>query len=402
MTKVLIPNCSSPKNLGDQAILTALVQILKQQFHDPEVTIHAYDPKLHVHTAPGAVVRHSLCSWTAFANRNPVVRTVRVLCLLVLLFSKGRLWFLLPKELPAIASDYADADVIVFTGGGFLRTNPGLTQTLNLLLQLSMFFWANSIAQDKKRIAAPMSFGPFAFSWQEKLSARILSRVPIVMLRERISEKMLAAHGLANTTQAADLALLLSPQEKPVTSKDNVIGFTVRRWGSVGEFSAFKHALIEGIVRLAKEATATVLPVVQVDAPEYGEGDVGVVSELAEMIALAGVPVLPLKKIVSVNDALATYGNLSLMISMRMHANILAAVNSAPFMAISYEHKTEGIMEKLGLSAYVRPMQKVTAEWVFETGSHMLKNKSDIQDYVGQKLNEVRTESIRQWQKIVS
>lgn len=47
------------------------------------------------------------------------------------------------------------------------------------------------------------------------------------------------------------------------------------------------------------------------------------------------------------------YGKSKVMIGTRMHSAIFAFVGGAPALAISYTHKTEGIMAMLGLSRYV-------------------------------------------------
>lgn len=47
------------------------------------------------------------------------------------------------------------------------------------------------------------------------------------------------------------------------------------------------------------------------------------------------------------------YGSSKVMIGTRMHSAIFAFVGGAPALAISYTHKTEGIMAMLGLSRYV-------------------------------------------------
>ena len=55
----------------------------------------------------------------------------------------------------------------------------------------------------------------------------------------------------------------------------------------------------------------------------------------------------------SAQEQCILYGHAQIVIATRLHAAIFALIGGAPCVAISYSHKTEGIMQMLGLRRYV-------------------------------------------------
>jgi colanic acid/amylovoran biosynthesis protein len=401
MTKVLIPNGTSPTNLGDQAILTGFLNVIRENISDAQIVLQTYDPQLHAKN-DFAVIRRSLPDWTAFASRNFFVRVWRLLQLIVLLCSRGKMSFMLSKELQIIAKDFYEADLILFTGGGYLRSRKGITQSLNVLLQLTMFYWANIVAQEKKRIVGPISFGPFGYRWLERITAKVLANCSHVLLREEISFERMSGYDVKNIGMASDHALLLTPPVQSKLPSTPTIGFTIREWGTHEEFERFKKEFSRGVAQLTTHERATLIPVIQVDAEAYGEGDTAVVNEMVQLIAREGVNAGPVQKVTSVDDAMHLYGGMHLMISMRMHANILAAVSGTPFLGIAYEHKTTGIAKLLGLGDCVREMKFVDADWVFEKGLEMLQQRELLRSRIIDQLKIFRKQDVILWQKLLT
>ena len=44
---ILVPNATSPKNIGDQAMLEVLMKLVKAAFKNASISLHSTDPNLH-------------------------------------------------------------------------------------------------------------------------------------------------------------------------------------------------------------------------------------------------------------------------------------------------------------------------------------------------------------------
>lgn len=392
---ILIPNASSPKNLGDQAILESLLGLLSLRFPDAKIVVHSYDPELH--SQHGVIFKNSICSYVAFDDRRLWSRTVRSLGLALTFVAKlFNIDFIFSSSLRDIMQDYNSADLIVFAGGGYMRSKPGLKQGLNLFLQLSHFVWAYLCKGRGYGIVAPVSFGPFSYRFQEFLFAKILAKARVVITREHISFERLKLLGLANLVEMSDVALLHSPAQNGAQSK-NLIGFTLRRWGTEQEQKLLEHEVVQAIVMLSQKYNGAFLPVVQVHAPEFGDDDLEVAERVAKKLRDAGLQVNEPIILNNVAHALSVYNGLDLVLGMRMHSNILAALAGTPFVAIAYEHKTQGIAKSLGVGDYVLSVNGLKANVLGDILIRAYDNLDDLRQTLRNALVGTTQKDAKAW-----
>lgn len=132
--RILIPNATGPTNIGDQAILEPLIKLIKTNYPKSTLTIHSSVPKKYKVKIADELA-NTLYSWAAFENRNILIRIYRVLTLFISYLSfRTQLNWIWDKQLLTLITDYLKADMIVFVGGGYLRSQKGLTQSLNQTL----------------------------------------------------------------------------------------------------------------------------------------------------------------------------------------------------------------------------------------------------------------------------
>ncbi len=348
---ILIANATGPTNIGDQAMLQTLLDLLKNAYPHRKIVVHSSVPDLYTNFPHK--VKHTLYSWSVFETQTTVVRIKRMIDLLtkyvaMLVGLNHQFGNTYSQEL---INDYKNAELIVFAGGGYLRSKPGLTQTLNALMQLVMVEFAKLVSAPK--IFAPISFGPYAYTWLEKLSAKSLLTLDLVTAREHYSFDKLKAYGLKNIAAAHDHALFLPLLAKKKLSQLTV-GFTIRSWLPKPQQKIFENHYLQALSAFAHKHSLHIQPIVQVDAPTYGDDDFAITKRLVKKLKQAGHVVLPIQKPTSVSAALKVYSQLHVLLGMRMHANILAATQNVPFVAIAYEYKTLGICKKLGLSSVIK------------------------------------------------
>ncbi len=385
--------------MGDHAMLKALLSLLKD---NEDIVIHSSD-KSYGLKGLEFTIRPTIYDWTIFDDRRVISRVNRlVLTSLTYLAYSNFKMILRINGLENIVADYQSADLIVFVGGGYLRTQKGLTQSLNLIMNLLLFQFAKK--SRAKKIIAPISFGPFAYRWQERLSANVLHGFDLVAVREKYSHEVLGKYKIKNLIKSVDLALFLDMKKskRVVANNEFILGFTIRKWLSKNEQEKFEQYFIDAIVAFSKGMDLTVLPIVQVDAPEYGDFDFELTLDIAEKLRKENVKVRPIKRIKNFEKDVKIYGEIDLLLGMRMHSNILAAIQGTPFVAISYEYKTEGIATDLGVAEYCIKVRDITYEKLHLLLKKASENRIHMISQMEKSLDEIRSKERKRWAEMLN
>ncbi len=392
--KILIPNATSPKNIGDLAILTGLLTTFKNK---KDIKIHSTDP--HLHTFPASP---TLYTWAVFEDRKPHARIMRLLQLFA--HTSNARSYIKKFRSPALKKlfdDYMRADIIIFAGGGYLRSQPGAKQSLNLLMLLLMFYVARNL--HAKKIIAPISFGPFAYKWQEKISAQLIRTFDVVTVRERYSYDLLKKYNPVNLLLSSDTSFLLrSFKKKKNTHKQFILGFTIRKWLPRLKQRRFEKEFTKALIDFSHKTKCAIQPIIQVDAPEYGDHDKKLSIQIANKLKKHNIKVLPLKQVKNLKNAEEIYSNIDMLLGMRMHSNILAALVNTPFVAISYEYKTEGISQDLGVGDYCIPVKKVNKKNLYDTLIKAYENKDVLEEKIEKSIKKLKEVELKKWGEISS
>ncbi len=379
---ILIPNATSPKNLGDQAILVGLLEIIKKKYPKEKIIVHSSDPEYHPKNL-GYEARQSVLDWLLFEKESFLGRLGQLIETIFSLLKAS----INKQPRKQFYRDYFEADKIIFVGNGGLRTKKGLTQSVYLFGQLLSHVWAK--LSGKKFIFAPISFGPFAYDWQAKLTAVTLNWANTTYTREKISFDMAKKFGVKNLLLTNDTAFLI-PKVNNKKYKNLTIGLSLRPWFSKHGQILFENEVIESITNFALKHKATILPIVQVHAPEHHEDDYKclqrVCAELKKNRVIVRDPFVPTRLM----DVQKVYGSLDLLVGMRMHANILALVQGVPVVAIGYEHKTRGIMKSMGMEKYAVEAKELTAKKLYELLVIVYKQQSKIRKTINDEVAKAR------------
>jgi colanic acid/amylovoran biosynthesis protein len=391
--KILIPNATSPKNTGDQAMLASLLLLIASNMPNATVRVHSVDPALQKKLLQQAEVESSLLSWLMFEKPNFIDRGGRTIAAML-----GILFPLLVSNhrLKSILRDYKKSDLIIFAGNGYLRSTKGVTQSILLLLQLIPFILAKR--SRKPVIVAPISFGPFAHKWQAKLVAKVLSGISPLYIREEISYALAQKQGLTHAKIAADLALLL-PKETSLETHSEYIGVSLRNWYAPRMQARFEKAVIKALITFTKQSKTTVKLFVNVDAPEHKDIDMIVASRVYAALQRAGVRAVKPQILGTYQAAMREYQTCTLLLGMRMHANILSATQHVPFVGIAYEHKTMGIAKTLGVDTYCIWGHDVTAEKLLRLLDSVFNQRVQIQNDLAKSLRNIRASNAQSWRE---
>lgn len=401
--KVLIPNVTSKKNIGDLAITAGLLRLIRLNIKETNIIVHSSDHQLHDQNLANRIDQ-TIYSWVAFEKKDAMSRIVRSLVLLVeyifirtfgiIIFKKSKLFELL--------TDYKSADLIIFAGGGYLRSKAGLSQSLNLIMQLAMFKIATSL--NKQVIVAPISVGPFAYGWQESLTAKVLRETKLVTVRESVSYDVLKKYNATNCAISSDHAFF-NEFEFNARRNENpfIFGFTARTWLPRIDQTNFENFYAQAVIEFSEvEKNMVIQPIVQVQAPEYGEDDFVATEKIAKIIKDAGLKVMPIIKLFDIESAVKVYSGLNFFIGMRMHSNILSVLCNVPVVAIAYEYKTEGIMNQLGVGRYCINVNKVDKNNLFTVLVEAYQNRFTIKGELDTNVAKIKNEGYNNWSKIFS
>lgn len=400
---ILIPNATSPRNLGDLAMLESLVSLVKEHYPNASITIHSVEPRLYGKNK--FKVRDTLYSWAVFSRLHSASRIVRLIQLGIAYFSiKYKLkpaLSLINSRLAQLVHDYAEADIIFFVGGGYLRSKKGVTQSLNFIMQLVMFKFANLF--HAKKYIAPVSFGPFAYKWQELFAAHCLRNSQLVTVREEYSLSILQKYHMDNLHLSFDHALLTERyKSKKNGRKKIVLGFTVREWLDKEKQRGFEDSLVSVLKKFSNVTGATIKPIIQVDAPLYGEDDKKVTKRIVARLKKYRVKLDKVAHEKSLTSIKKIYTNIDLLLGMRMHSNILAAVQHTPFVAISYEHKTEGISKLLKLDKYSIKCDEVDEEKLFALLMRAYKQRKILKNKLVNTIKRIQKNEQEKWSQFLS
>lgn len=401
---ILIPNGTSPRNLGDKALLEGMISLINKIANNPIIWVHTTDPHLYsIKDRFEFRLKSNITSWALFSNKKFSSKVLRILQLCVLLFGLKRQVQIsvipVNHELKKIIRNYIDADIVFFTGGGYLRSKKGVKQTLNLLMQCYPFMIASYLK--KKIIVGPISFGPFGYKWQEKVVAQVLKTADIVAVREEISFKLLEAHGLSNSILTSDFAFFLEKSfQTKKKNKKFMIGLTIRNWFSETAQLQFENEIIESIKKVAEKKDIIVQPIIQVNAPMYGDFDAKIAHRMAEKLKKEKIKVAAIAAPTSVKEALQIYKKIDMLIGMRMHSNILAGISGTPFVGISYEHKTEGIAKQLGIDKYCIKSSELKRSILIKNIMNAYERKKQISKDMSQKISLIKRNESKKWRNI--
>lgn len=391
---ILIPNVTGPTNIGDQAILLPAIELLKNNFPGAYITIHTTSPSMYKKDVVDKVDSH-LYNWAVFEDKSSLKRIKRLTELLIAysslklnlpLFAKGKLKYLL--------EDYFKADIILFIGGGYFRSKRRFSQTLNLIMISSLFRFARLTKAVK--VVMPFSYGPFAYAWQERYSADTLDNFDLIAARELFSFNALKKSKVKNVILAADTALLLDAEHKTKKTNDFILGFTIRNWFTTKRQNVFDKDFIEAICAFTHNTHSSIQPIIQVKGNNYGESDEVITKKIVKALKKRNVTVLPVQIIRSTQD-LFIYSQIDLLLGMRMHSNILAAVYGTPFVALSYEHKTEGIAKNLDMQDFVIKCEEVNKHNLYELLMKAYESRISLKKTIDTSIKKIKKTETDRW-----
>lgn len=301
MKKVFIFGYYGFQNIGDEAILSAIVSTLKKEKQDIQISALSYNAqyteKLHgIH----AVSRNSL---------RGIIKAIK------------------------------EADLVISGGGSLLQD---ITSSRSLIYYLSIIYLAKKMG--KKVMFYGNGFGPITKHWNRQLLQRALRNVDRITLRDYDSMETFEAIGLNKSVEVtADATFVLEPEahgpilhileQEGIPMDKPLIGISVRPWKHADTFVKVLASVCDYIIE--RNMTVVFLPM------QFTK-DIALSEEICSKMKNKAYV---LQGEVSPKEMIGIIGKMDFLIGMRLHALIFAARMGVPMIGIEYDPKIKGFLD---------------------------------------------------------
>lgn len=316
MSKIVLSGYFGFNNAGDEAILYAMIKNLKKIDPELEITVLSHDPhkteKQYIMYDVKAVNR-----WKIFDVIGAVSR----------------------------------CDLLLSGGGSLLQD---VSSTNGVLYYLGIIFLAKFL--EKPVMIYAQGVGPLKKNRNKKLTAWLLNKVNRITVRDQESKDDLLAMGVQQKiTVTADPVLSLDKDgvneklgweilERYGIKKEEeqkLLGVYLRSWGK----NAYLPDLADALNQMSEKGWKIVF------VPMQFPGDITVAKEAEQHLINDSVVIL--RENYTPEEIISITKNFDLIVGMRLHSLIMAAVARVPIVGLSYDPKVDRFLHQVGQIALI-------------------------------------------------
>jgi colanic acid/amylovoran biosynthesis protein len=160
-------------------------------------------------------------------------------------------------------------------------------------------------------------------------------------------------------------------------------------------YRSYRRALRDGLVEALRDRDERVIVVSQV-AVHGKDSDIEAATGLAQELIDAGLHASFADLGEHSDVALsAFYGQFELVVASRLHSGILALCSGTPIVALSYLPKTDGVLDRLGMSSLVQPAAGLDPAALAATVRNALERRTELRALVAERLGDARASAER-------
>lgn len=359
--KLLLVGNHSCSNRGDAAITRGLMKYLESQNASFDVysrypfgasqilNVEVLDDETKTTLDPSSLSYRAFRKFLSRVGIDPITLLLWAACYVPAFKA------ILPVGVKKILEDMAKSDAIVQVGGSFFVDLYGASQYRLMLC---------SIISGKPIYLLGHSLGPFNGYLYKKLAGWCLSRAENIVLRDEVScELFRSSFPELSYIYGADTAWLV-PSSKN-TTKEKTVAITVRELAPFDTRLGITQTEYEGVIeRLCMHLISLGYSIkffsTCTSFDNYHKDDRTVAHSIVDRLDQES------QKFVEVIDDELTDVELgeelsrcSFTVGTRLHSCIISMNFGTPAIAISYEHKSIGLYEAMGISDYVFDLANV-------------------------------------------
>ncbi len=350
MTKILIAGYYGFGNIGDEAILESVINKLSSKLGDIEIEVLSAKP-------------------------NKTLDKYNIPCI-------DR------RSFPQVVKAIKKCDLLVIGGGSLLQD---VTSKKSIYYYLAIIYMG--LAFKKKIMMYSQGIGPIHRNINRGLTSWLLSKVDFITVRDKNSRKELIKMGVTENkiAVAADPVIglkktgkeigleILKKHQKNFDESKSTIGLAFRYWNNNEE--KINEILVNTTNRLSD-----LLDVNIVFIPFHHSEDIKVLRAIEPKMQNKVVLV---KEKYGVQEMLSIMENLDLLVGVRLHSLIFAAVAQIPMIAISYDPKVEYFMKSLGLTSFSR-IEDLEEEALIAEVADVWQNREELSQTIMNNVEKVR------------
>lgn len=313
-TKIVISGWYGPGNIGDEAILQALIEEFKNKYKYVDITVLSFNPK--------------------YNKKIHQINTVYQIPSSI----KRWIWSIITLNFFKTFKALKKCDVFIMGGGGFLSDWPNKDVPKQWLKQFKIIKF---LGKKKKTYIYKMGVGPFVKKYNEKLVKKYVDNyVDEIIVREKYSYKELKRIGINKNINIEIDPVATMDSEKYITkdvTDDKIIGIIYTKYFNDDKekweklFHLYKKQISIILKKGFKVRLLFFQPSFEMDLAERFKK---IFSDKVEMLFLKDF-----------KEAFNELQKCKGIISFRLHGNIMAYNLNKPFLPIIYHYKTAGFLD---------------------------------------------------------
>lgn len=336
--RILICGNYGASNLGDEIILSGLLQLMKSAYKNTRITVMSVNP--------------------AETEKMHKVKAVK-------LFPAGfrsTFNFWLTGKFVKTISALQHADLIVLGGGGLFSDEKPRAVWIWYL----QYLWFKAFR--KKVACLAQSVGPLKNKWAKKIVNNVFKNAVLATVRDDKSANLLEQIGVSGVKVLADPAYGIAYNQESFSKKSNYIVLTLRPWEKERDLAV--NAIIKKFSDwLTREHNLEVVFV-----PFQTRFD----SDLERFECLKNF--VKLKNPEDINETLEITTRARAVLGMRLHSVILAVLTKTPFVALSYSKKVKDFADTVEMGEFVLDYNNFTLEQLKKVFEKTLKKREAIEN----------------------
>ncbi len=350
MKNIVICGYHGFSNSGDEALLSAMLDILQKKRADINITVLSMHPKSTqaIYGVP-SVYRYNLLK----INK---------------LFSK--------------------CDLFIMGGGSLLQDITSLRSLYYYIAILKL-----ALANKVKVMLYGNGIGPLERKSSRKLACKYLNKVDIITLRDDHSDKLLSEIGVIKPkiVITADPAFTLDfPNKKPNPELFSEIGFEGKKYALIG-IRPWKNA-IEGFCdtlaafcdKLSEEYGIT-----PIFTPMQPKVDTAISKEILSKMKHPGFII---EKHLEFDEMFRLISTSEFVVGMRLHSLIYATALGIPVIALSYDPKVTAFMQSIH-QPFCVDVEKLSKKELLNMLDSLMQDLPKLHDELIASLSELRKKS---------
>ncbi|MEW4285814.1 polysaccharide pyruvyl transferase CsaB [Priestia koreensis] len=358
--KVVISGFYGLGNTGDEAILEAIIDNLRQELDSPDITVFSLSPE---ETAKTHNVKSIFRGWKQ--DFKGKVRALR------------------------------QANLLISGGGGLLQdTYPTKFLFGPLPYYLLIVFLAKLCGT--KVMFFSQGIGPVNSKWGKTLMKMFANMADFVTVRDQYSKDLLHKLGVTKPETIVTSDIVFAFHRKEDTScmdslpqlerRDNLVAVSVRPWfEKVKQFEQMAEILDELIEQ--RGITPVFVPM-EGHHDDKASRDVMKHMKHADKCHILGTDFTP-------NQYLNFIGQCQMTIGMRLHALIFSTLTGVPHIGFSYDKKVESLLKRSGMWDYSAVLEEIDSAKLTQNALTLLDNREEHSQVVQANAAQLRAEAMR-------